>query len=100
MDRLGEDDEHAGEGLGSEEGQVAMVIEDEFEHAGRSRAYDRWQIRGEVIDEAREVQEFERQLERWSGSCVVCRMGLRLGEGEETYHEMAQCPHRDDESWH
>lgn len=50
------------------------------------------------MGEAREAQEFEMQLERWSGSCVVCRMGLTLKDSE-TQHGMARCLNRDGERW-
>ncbi|KAH6949641.1 hypothetical protein DER45DRAFT_636635, partial [Fusarium avenaceum] len=84
----------------SQQEATTGAMENEFEHTNRIGKYRRWQTGRYIMGEAREAQEFEIQLERWSGSCVVCRMGLGLKDGEETQHEMAQCPNRDSERWY
>ncbi|KAH6957504.1 hypothetical protein DER45DRAFT_487842 [Fusarium avenaceum] len=84
----------------SQQEATTGAMENEFEHTNRIGKYRRWQTGRYIMGEAREAQEFEMQLERWSGSCVVCRMGLGLKDGEETQHEMAQCPNRDSERWY
>ncbi|RFN54793.1 putative ATP-dependent dna helicase q1 [Fusarium flagelliforme] len=85
---------------GSQQEATTGAMENEFKHTNQIGKYRRWQTGRHIMGEAREAQEFEMQLERWSGSCVVCRMGLGLKDGEETQHEMAQCPNRDSERWY
>ncbi|KAH7142953.1 hypothetical protein B0J13DRAFT_526397 [Dactylonectria estremocensis] len=49
------------------------------------------------MEEAEEAEEFQEQLERWSGYCVMCRMVMGLKEEEEAYHKLEQCLNRETE---
>ncbi|KAH6982534.1 P-loop containing nucleoside triphosphate hydrolase protein [Ilyonectria destructans] len=93
--RLSEVEEEMAEGS---EGLVD-AIEEEFAQANRTRAFAQWQTERKVMEEAKEAEEFQELLERWSGYCVVCRMVMGLKEEEEAYHKLEQCPNRETESW-
>ncbi|KAF4436754.1 putative ATP-dependent DNA helicase Q1 [Fusarium austroafricanum] len=81
---MGEDDyEDSVFGSTGIQQEATGAIENEFEHINWVGKYRRWQTGCHIMGEAREAQEFKMQLERWSGSCVICRMGLGITESEE-----------------
>lgn len=83
VERIEEDEEST---------EVAREIKERFDMQQRAAGFEQWKAEGNRMRRGEEVNEFMEQLERWVGSCVMCRVKGR----EEVEHEFEAGPRRED----
>ncbi|EMT67217.1 Putative ATP-dependent DNA helicase Q1, partial [Fusarium odoratissimum] len=76
--------------------EEVMMAEEDYEKSQRLVRQVEAERRLQVMQEAKEVGEFEDLLAEWTGCCAVCKISE---SSEDVYHEMDACRHRGTERW-
>jgi hypothetical protein len=78
---VGEDEEEEEDEGGYAEARMA------FDRQRRDIAFQEWQNKKQIMEEAAMASELEEYLESWAECCVICRMGDEADE-----HRIEDCP--------
>jgi hypothetical protein len=76
--------------------EEVMMAEEDYEKSQRLVRQVEAERRLQVMQEAKEVGEFEDLLAEWTGCCAVCKISEL---SEDVYHEMDACRHKGTERW-
>ncbi len=84
-----------GVGPDEEEEMVGAAVEADYQRMRQLIQQVEAERTSQVMQEAREVGEFEDLLAEWAGCCAVCK----LEDSVEVGHEMEDCPKKDTPTW-